>query len=75
MISSAGEDKKTVISREVPVSDSFLKHRAVDLKPTEVAGRVEASLAKQAFERARALKQARRCKDDTDTPHLSSGKS
>ena len=64
VISSIGDDKKTVISREVAVSDFFLKYRTVDLKPTEIVERVEVPVMSEVFEYLRPFKQARRREDD-----------
>ena len=64
IISSIGEDKKTVVTREVPVSDFFLKYRTVDLKPTELVERVEVPVTSEVFGYIRPFKQARRREDD-----------
>lgn len=64
IISSIGDDNKTVINREVAVSDFFLKYRTVDLKPTELVERVEVPVMNEVFEYLRPFKQARRREDD-----------
>jgi xanthine dehydrogenase/oxidase len=64
IISSIGDDKKTIYSREVAVGDFFLKYRTVDLKPTELVERIEVPIAHEIFEYIQPFKQARRREDD-----------
>lgn len=63
VVSSLGDDAKSVERRKVPVSDFFLRYRVVDLNPTEFLEFIEIPVT-QPFEYVKPFKQARRREDD-----------